>query len=358
MISLKSQIRSAASRRVWQLARSVGVTPRKFLKRSSFDYSLLDQMRQDNAASHDPFRASPIWTDLANRFEDWFALDGLDRVEEHEMNSFFSQPFPTNPKLLRYATWLLYKEVERKDRLNLLDIPATASEASGIGFRFCNRLISWDQLISIDTLYAIEAVHPKILTERTILAELGAGWGRIGHILKRANPLATYVVFDLPEVLVVSQSHLPNRLPDAKVLNYQNSRTGSLNRARLQEYDLCFFGAHDLDRVEPKTFDAFINIASFQEMRRDQVEAYCNLINKTLSGCFYTQQLIDSRTHGYGVGEIAGRDEYPFPIEWKELTSRTAAWSDLYFEAVFAVNMDLAVGGSAVSDRLSVEPHR
>lgn len=321
--------------KAWRVVETAGLTPERIGgRRRAPLFKQLAAMRADNAASTAPYNAGPIWEDLARRFHRWFALGGIENVENHPMNGQFSSPPPGNPKLLRYACWLLYRDIARRDSLGLLDrVRATAT--GELAFEFEGRLVSWDLLISLDTLYGIAEVDPRILTEPVVVAELGAGWGRLGHALRLANPQARYVVFDLPEVLLVSQTHLPRRLPSDTVAAYETTRQGPLTRNRLLAADLTFLGAHDLDRVENGAVNIMVNIASFQEMSALQVALYCRVIERVTRGLLYTQQLWNADTHGYGVGEVSGWSAYPWPAHWKTVVSRDATWSDLYFEAVF-----------------------
>ena len=96
-----------------------------------------------------------------------------------------------------------------------------------------------------------------------------------------------------------------------------------------------FLGAQDLPRIADGDLDFVINVASFQEMSRDQVSAYFDIIDRKTSGHLYTQQLWSSGTHAYKLGEIGGWDDYPWPAHWICENKRSAVWSDLYFEVVF-----------------------
>lgn len=164
-------------------------------------------MRADNLAAPQPFRASPIWTSLARQFDIWLSFEGIKDVEYQKMNGFFASPLPDNPKLLRYACYMLYQSLKARDKYKVLaTVNSTADKPdSGIVFEFDGHMFSWDYLISVDSFYAICEVDPRIATDDIVVGDLGAGWGRIGHILKSVNPRLKYVVFDLPEVLLVSR---------------------------------------------------------------------------------------------------------------------------------------------------------
>ena len=255
------------------------------------------------------------------------------------MNRFFSSPRPSDPKLLRYACWLLYQNLKTRDKLHLLSrIPATVRPCSSYAFEFEERTISCDLLISLDSLYSMAEVAPAILSEPVVVADIGAGWGRMGYVLKMANPKAVYVILDLPEALLVSSRYLPTRLPNERILDYSQARSITpLTKKSLREWGCVFLGAHDLERLEDKSLDFVINIASFQEMTVEQIDLYFGAIDRKLNGMLYTLQLWNTETHAYELGEVSGYDEFPFRPHWKSHYVRNTSWSDLYFETMLSV---------------------
>jgi putative sugar O-methyltransferase len=347
-ISAKRLVGSRVRERLWQASSRLGLSQARVaiaLHRSRMPEALesrLKEMRRDNGAARFPFRATEHWRRLNARFDDWFHWYGLYEIETHPINAFLSGPPVSDPKLLRYACWLLYRDLQRRDELGLLDrISASIDESTGKAFRFQGRLVSWDLLISLDTLYTLYEVDSRVLTGRVVVADLGAGWGRLGYALKQANPEARYVVFDLPEMLLVSSTYLPRLLPSEKVADYgANRHVEVLTRAELSEGPgLRFCGAHHLERVEDGGLDVLISVASFQEMVPEQVDEYFELIDQKVR-TFYTQQLRSARTHKLHLGEIEGLCAYPFRPGWKQVLLRSPSWSDLYFETVQVIRAE------------------
>lgn len=329
----------------WEFLHSVGVTRKRaarLLGRTRIppeQIALLKEMREANQASGSPFRASDIWIQLGKKFDDWFWWEGIGDVESQEMNGFFSSPRLGEHKLLRYVCWMFYHSLKARDKYGLLPrVPATADPKSGLAFEFEGHCISWDLLISIDTLYSLIEANPAILTDPVVLVDLGAGWGRMGYVLKKVNPNCTYVVCDLPEALLVSSTYLPKLLPHEVIHRFsQNRSVRQFDRETLRRGGVFFLGAQDLERFADKSVDFFISIASFQEMTPQQVNEYFGLIDRKVSGVFFTQQLSESKTHHYQVGEISGYDAYPFRPNWQKLYLRSATFSDLYFETAYKV---------------------
>jgi putative sugar O-methyltransferase len=331
---------------LWKCLNLVGLTP-KFIatisgktKISNDDIQLLESMKADNQKSVTPYKSTEIWTDLGNMFENWFYWEGIEKVEQQKMNGFFSNPIPRDPKLLRYACWLLYQNIKSRDILGILDkVEAGSDVTSGLCFEFDGKKISWDILISLDTLYSIYDIDKSIFTEPVLVVDIGAGWGRIGYVLLLANPKAKYVILDLPQVLIVSSKYLPKRLSRKSFLTYDKSRAfTNFNKEALSDYQGAFLGTFDFDKFDDKSIDFIINVASFQEMTPEQVSLYFNKIDQKLSGLFYTQQLWTSTTHAINLGEISGYDDFPFKPHWSKKILKNATWSDLYFEIIFEVD--------------------
>jgi putative sugar O-methyltransferase len=346
---------AVGQRLAWSALRSVGLTPKRVTQAlgtsalSADQQRLLEEMRRENALARPPFRATEIWKHIGAVFEDAFHLEGIRDVESQQLNRWFASPAPADPKLLRYASWMLYQNIKRRDSLDLLSrLSATVGIGTGYAFEFEGHVVSWDLLISLDSLYAIAEAYPEVLTESLLVAEIGAGWGRMAPVLKAANPRATFAILDLPETLLVSSTYLPRVLPNERVLSYRESRSlRTLDKASLARYGIVFLAAQDLERFADGSIDVLINIASFQEMTREQLAAYFAVIDRKLRGALYTLQLWRASTHAFDLGEVTGFDDYPFPTTWKRRLCRNASWSDLYFEAVFEV------GEAAVPTKVS-----
>jgi hypothetical protein len=226
---------------VRRAAAALGITPKTVAdltgrRRISQDQiTLLEQLRRDNQVSPFPYRATDIWNRLGRIFQDYLWWDGIEQVEQSRMNKYFSGTWPGEPKLLRFACWLLYRDLKARDSLGLLNkVSAQVDTSCGIAFEFDGRKISWELLIAIDHLYSISEVDAALLNDSRVVVDLGSGWGRLGYVLKLANPKLVYVACDLPEALLISSNYLPRRLPGEKVHEYMEVReTGELTRDML-----------------------------------------------------------------------------------------------------------------------------
>jgi len=308
--------------------------PNKCITRlSSAQFAELERMKLDNASSSHPFKPTGIvWERLSVLFEKRLHIDGLGCVEEQLLNHWFSALRPTHRKYYFYALWMLYARVKSKDKNNLLErVTPSASDKNGIAVDVNGKMLSWDYLISMDCVISIAEKYPKLINEPCVVLDLGAGWGRIGYVLKKINASITYVICDIPVSLLASQHYLPIVLPDETAFRYLDSR-------RRDEFThdyfskacgLHFLGSQDLARFARNTIDLFINIASFQEMTLDQVRGYFSIIDQTTRDALYIQERYQ--------GDELSRQLYPYNPKWRMAFDRDIIFAPNYFESLYFV---------------------
>lgn len=303
--------------------------------------NLLEEMRHSVYNSPTPFKPSIHWKKVNNIFDKYFNTVGINNPEDQEYNLRFSGFAPRDKRLHQYVCWMYLHLIKKRDSLHLLDtLSATCSEGIGHGYHMDNKYVSLDLLLSIDEFYSMYELNPAIATSRCTIAELGAGWGRLGYVLSKVNPLCTYIIFDLPEALLVSQSYLPKLLPQAKVADYRSTRKlEKINKDMLLESNLWFLPPQDMPKFEPSTVDFVVTIASLQEMPQEYVTAYLNYFSKFASnGHCYIKQLSDGVRSGHLMDEIKNLESYHFPKEWEQIYLRDSLISESFFEAGFHIN--------------------
>ncbi len=303
---------------------------------------LLDLMRKDNLDTGCPFEPSSMWKELNAKFDKIMHFEGINRVESQQYNRNFSQSVPSSSRYYRYALWLFYSKIKEIDCFNYLDkIESPLPADSEFVYVFGKNKVSWDLLTALDKLYSIYQSYPAIFTGRIVVAELGAGWGKIGYVLKMINPNCTYVIFDLPETLLLSSSRLPQLLPLEKFFNYRDIRQiSSISKSFLMQRGLCFCGTQDLARFENKSIDVFINTSSFQEMTKDQVKAYFQYIDKKVKGVLYLQQYWQHLELNKMYNVMKEYGEYPFLVSWEQAYLRNSTYSERYFDTLFYINKE------------------
>ena len=126
--------------------------------------------------------------------------------------------------------------------------------------------------------YAGEILGLVSGTKHPVICEIGGGTGGQAYqvLISRERPV-TYILFDIPEVLVISSYFLMASLPDKKILLYGEGEPTGEN---LKRYDLVLMPNFMLPALGNKTVDLFFNQASFSEMDSRTLQEYLGQIER------------------------------------------------------------------------------
>jgi putative sugar O-methyltransferase len=307
--------------------------------------SLLDLMRADNARAGFPFAPSDVWIREIEDFGRVFDAAGLGDVGHSYFNTRFSGVTKNDPRLYEWFISTFYFLLRSRDRLNILErVEASPADAApqavtrggarvefGTPLTIDGRRVSADLLFSVYDFYNLYELEPAVASDALIVGDLGAGWGRLGHLLLQVNPRIRYVIFDIPESLLLSASYLPQLLPGAEHSRYAETRAaGSFTRDTLMGKALWFLASQDLRKLSANALDLMVNVASFQEMKAAQVNRYLEIFDDVvLGGHVYLRNEY--------IGGASRIDEYRFPEGWLRKFSRDAAYSAQFHEGGWRV---------------------
>jgi hypothetical protein len=149
-------------------------------------------------------------------------------------------------------------------------------------------------------------------------------------------PNATYLIFDLPESLLLSQHYLTALHPAAKAALYPDSEKVVASAEALAGHRLVFALPHQLKLVPPGSVDAFVNIYSFMEMSREQIETYFGLIDRLQVSALYLKQ--HKREVNIYTNSLNTGANYPVRPAWRQVSEGTSTLFEHVFEAVWAVS--------------------
>jgi len=239
---------------------------------------------------------------------------------------------PITANIYRVYVAMLADFVADSDKLGLLDKLAEPAIGNPFVIKYRGRYLSQDLCNSVHEFYhSTTACDPFKPGFR--IAELGAGYGRLGHVYLSVLPNASYCVIDIPPALYISQRYLTEIFPEEKVFKFREFNSFEDVRAEFENSRIRFLAAHQIELLPPNQFDLFINISSLHEMTREQVANYIHYIDRLCRGSFYTKQWHTSNAtiNGYALKE----SEYPIPANWKEVFHRQHPIQSLFFEALY-----------------------
>jgi len=304
-------------------------------------------MLEDNARASSPFKATDlVWSNLSRVFCERLTKDGIATVESQAFNASFASYPRSDRRYQRYSATLgdpagtydraceLYyrrlKDLDVHDVLIKTNLSDT-SMRSGMQTNVDGKWVTWDYLLSVEEVITMLQLESRLLSEHLTVVDLGAGWGRIAHVLMTLNPRLSYVIADIPVSLIIAQAYLPQHVPTATIIPYTKNRdVKSFDRGTLQSGEIRFCGAQDLARFADASVDVFINVFSFQEMTMQQVTEYVDIVDKIAQGgLLYHQQRLK--------GDVLTRENFPCKLDWSPQLDRLSIFSPAYFEAAYTI---------------------
>ncbi len=168
---------------------------------------------------------------------------------------------------------------ERQNRpLSALSLPRYGNQA-GAWYRdtFVSAGAAFNDLISLQLVKLAEC-------ERPVLAELGAGYGKLAYCTLRNLPRFCYLDFDLPETLCTAAYYLGKCFPSKQLLLYGER---DFTSECLTDYDMVFMPPWEIDRLPEASIDLFFNKNSLGEMTPAATNAYLDHIGRVTRGHFF-----------------------------------------------------------------------
>jgi len=238
----------------------------------------------------------------------------------------------TKRELYREYLALMYEYALQRDRSGLLATLEEPTLGNPIRVRRNGRLISQDIVNSVRERSSILAAMEADSDTRFTLAELGAGYGRLGYLLLKTTA-CRYLVFDIPPALYLSQWYLTTLFPERRAFRFRRFDTFEEVESELSRADIGFFTANQLAKFPSGYFDVFATISSMHEMRRDQISHYMTLMGQTTKSALYLKQQKDYVNPIDNL--VIGKGDYPLPVGWSPRYERFDLINPGFFERVY-----------------------
>lgn len=204
---------------------------------------------------------------------------------------------PLNPEV--FAEEIGYKAITGDiPKQYWIGEPHNPNILSDIGVQYCDHVINKDimRYQSCISNLCLMGILDQFKTQsgKRIIMEIGGGYGALAHhVGKILDKKATYVIIDLPGMLMFSASYLIVNNPGKKVYVYDKATwTTDLLKKDYAQYDFMLVPHYVLDSLyDLPDIDLMINMQSFQEMSEKVVESYLKFGSEKLKGCFYSNNI-------------------------------------------------------------------
>lgn len=172
-----------------------------------------------------------------------------------------------------------------------------------------------------------------------VIAEIGAGYGKLAFFLLRNCDRFTFIDFDLPETLCLASYYLMKVFPNKHALLYGEDQYSLDSHAK---YDLIFMPPWEIEKVGSSSVDLFINKNSLGEMEKSAVENYIKWIAQATRYFFHmNHDVIPANVSDQATG-LRGY-EYPVPENFKLLFRYPDLGHFLFHEGRPDYRMDIFV---------------
>ena len=147
----------------------------------------------------------------------------------------------------------------------------------------------------------IDTVNYIKYSEKMVFCELGPGLGRNIEILAQLYPSWTFIIFDIPPQLYISNQYLSSVFGD-RVINYSDSK--NINSDLFNDLQKDYIGkiiilpTWEMPHWSNTKIDIFWNSASFQEMEPDVVANYINHVRDMQPEYIYINAMPEGNYHG------------------------------------------------------------
>jgi putative sugar O-methyltransferase len=251
-----------------------------------------------------------------------------------------------------YRTFVaMYWEVlARHDPLRLLSLLEEPELGDPFLVLHRDRRISQDLCNSVHELYSIVGDEASPLRSETAfeILEIGAGYGRLAHVFLAAAPNVRYTIVDVPPALAVSQAYLSTIFAGERLFRFRPFSSFDEIADEFLDARIRFLLPHQAEQVPSRSVDQVVNISSFHEMARDQVQRYFALVDRICRGRMYTKQWRVSRASIDGV--VLREHDYPVPPQWRVLYHERHPIQRWFFHALYQVAPQVPRRGPTAAD--------
>ncbi|MDO8525144.1 MAG: putative sugar O-methyltransferase [Candidatus Omnitrophota bacterium] len=174
-------------------------------------------------------------------------------------------------------------------------------------------------------------------TKHPVVADLGAGYGKLAYFTLRGMDNFTFIDFDLPETLCLAAYYLMKTWPNKKVLLFGE---GDYSSEKHGQYDLIFMPAYEICKIDELSVDLFINKNSLGEMTKEAVVNYIYHITRATRYFFHMNHDIRPNVYSNNDRGLLGY-EYPVPADKFKLLFRYPDIGHILYQGGVDFNADI-----------------
>ncbi len=146
-------------------------------------------------------------------------------------------------------------------------------------------------------------VIPFSTMQRSVILDIGSGYGGLSRILHHYTPNSCHVLLDLPETLVMTAYFIKYNFPKAKIALLEDiiDKLDDFDTL-VQAYDFIIIPPSVLTSLKSGSVDLVINTASLGFMQKEYLEFYLEQTDRVLKEGGYFYSLNKEYNDHWGIG--------------------------------------------------------
>jgi hypothetical protein len=121
-----------------------------------------------------------------------------------------------------------------------------------------------------------------------VLAEIGAGYGRLGYLARAMQP-CRYWIFDIPPALAIAEWYLAETSPAARIFRWREFGAWRDVASDVAAADIAIFSVDQLALVPDRSVRAFATISALHEFRPEQIPFFVEMMGRKAVAALYTK---------------------------------------------------------------------
>jgi putative sugar O-methyltransferase len=251
-----------------------------------------------------------------------------------------AQTLPNDPNFdlpdqlhYRYVVLLLWTYARRIDHQKYLDRLKEPAEGNPVLVPVDGQSASQDIANSVIEYYSMREGVAFESCRRVL--EIGAGYGRNAQVILELHPNIQYTIIDIPPALYIAQRYLSTLFRDRPIFRVSDFTSYKEVQDEMEHSSIVFLLPHQMALLPDRHFNLTLNISSFGELTREEIDYYFVEVDRVTEGYLYTKQWMQSKNPFDGL--VLMEADYPVRPHWKKIYSRACAVQSNFFEALYNV---------------------
>ncbi|MFN0064979.1 MAG: putative sugar O-methyltransferase [Chlamydiales bacterium] len=187
-----------------------------------------------------------------------------------------------------------------------------------------------------NALLEVDSVAREAKNFNSVL-EIGGGYGRTAYAYLSLFPSLKYICCDITPALYIAQSYLKKIFPHRKIFLFRPFSHYEEIQKEFEAADIAFLLPHQLKMLPDRSVDLGINISSLHEMTRAQIAYYFGEYARLCGRYFYFKEWKEGPNPYDHL--IIKKEEYPIPLQWREIYSRSCRIQTKFFESLYETSL-------------------